>query len=90
MSKARMQTAAYSALALALALWLAGDALWILSPGARGPFPGHADCDRPTFSAKAALGMRPSFCKVSKMAISILSSGIYRISFETYVIWRNK
>jgi two-component system, cell cycle response regulator len=43
MSKARMQTAAYSALGLALALWLAGDALWILSPGARGPFPGLAD-----------------------------------------------
>src|SRR5215211_7921086 len=43
MSKARVQTAAYSALGLALALWLAGDALWILSPGARGPFPGLAD-----------------------------------------------
>jgi len=43
MSKARMQTAAYSALGLALALWLAGDALWILSPDARGPFPGLAD-----------------------------------------------
>ena len=32
MSKARMQTAAWWALGLALALWLAGDALWILAP----------------------------------------------------------
>src|SRR5215218_9627861 len=38
-----MQTAAWWALGLALALWLAGDALWILSPEARGPFPGRAD-----------------------------------------------
>jgi two-component system, cell cycle response regulator len=43
MSKARMQTTAWSALGLALALWLAGDALWILAPGARGAFPGRAD-----------------------------------------------
>jgi len=43
MSKARMQTTAWSALGLALALWLAGDALWILASGARGPFPGRAD-----------------------------------------------
>src|SRR5215218_5612785 len=43
MSKARMQTAAYWALGLALASWLAGDALWILSPHARAPFPGAAD-----------------------------------------------
>ena len=43
MSKARTQTAAYSALGLALSLWLAGDALWILSPDAVGPFPGRAD-----------------------------------------------
>jgi two-component system, cell cycle response regulator len=41
MSKARMQTAAYGALGLALALWLAGDALWMLE--AREPFPGRAD-----------------------------------------------
>src|SRR5688500_13666376 len=41
MSKARMQTAAYGALGLALALWLAGDALWMLE--AREPFPGLAD-----------------------------------------------
>ena len=38
-----MQTAGYGALGLALALWLAGDTLWIASPGARGPFPGQAD-----------------------------------------------
>src|SRR4051794_37024548 len=43
MSKARMQTAAYAALGLALALWLAGDLVWILSGEARGPFPGDAD-----------------------------------------------
>ena len=38
-----MQTAGYGALGLALALWLAGDTLWIASSGARGPFPGQAD-----------------------------------------------
>jgi diguanylate cyclase (GGDEF)-like protein len=43
MSKARMQTAGYGALGLALAAWLAGDALWLLSGGAREPFPGRAD-----------------------------------------------
>jgi len=43
MSKARMQTAGYGALGLALALWLVGDTLWIASPGARGLFPGQAD-----------------------------------------------
>src|SRR5918999_1215825 len=43
MSKARMQTAAYWTLGLALAAWLAGDMLWILRPEARGPFPGLAD-----------------------------------------------
>jgi two-component system, cell cycle response regulator len=43
MTKARMQTAGYGALGVALALWLAGDALWILSHDARGPFPGRAD-----------------------------------------------
>ena len=43
MSKARMQTAAWWALGLALALWLAGDAIWILSGEAREPFPGRAD-----------------------------------------------
>ena len=43
MSKARMQTAGYGALGLALALWLAGDTLWIASAGAREPFPGQAD-----------------------------------------------
>src|SRR5215217_3156543 len=43
MSKARMQTTAWWALGIALALWLAGDTLWILSPEARGPFPGPAD-----------------------------------------------
>ena len=43
MNKARMQTAGYGALGLALALWLAGDALWVLSAEARDPFPGRAD-----------------------------------------------
>src|SRR5215208_8237948 len=43
MSKARMQTAGYGALGVALALWLAGDTLWMLSHGAREPFPGRAD-----------------------------------------------
>jgi hypothetical protein len=43
MSKARMQTAGYGALGVALALWLAGDALWALSYDAREPFPGRAD-----------------------------------------------
>ena len=43
MSKARMQTAAYWTLGLALAAWLAGDLVWILQPEARGPFPGRAD-----------------------------------------------
>jgi diguanylate cyclase (GGDEF)-like protein len=43
MSKARMQTAAYWTLGLALAAWLAGDMLWLLAPEARGPFPGLAD-----------------------------------------------
>jgi diguanylate cyclase (GGDEF)-like protein len=38
-----MQTAGYGALGIALALWLAGDALWVLSTHARGPFPGRAD-----------------------------------------------
>ena len=38
-----MQTAGYGALGLALALWLAGDALWVLDGDARGPFPGPAD-----------------------------------------------
>ena len=38
-----MQAAGYGALGLALALWLAGDALWIFSAEARGPFPGRAD-----------------------------------------------
>src|SRR5690606_31248889 len=41
----------------------------------------QADCDSPTFSARAALGMRPSCCSASSMAISILSSDILRISF---------
>jgi diguanylate cyclase (GGDEF)-like protein len=43
MNRARMQTWGYGALGLALALWLAGDTLWVVSPGARGPFPGLAD-----------------------------------------------
>src|SRR6185503_8028925 len=43
MNKARMQTLGYGALGLALALWLTGDALWVLSDQARGPFPDRAD-----------------------------------------------
>jgi hypothetical protein len=50
----------------------------------------QADCDSPTVSASAALEMRPSFCSVSRMAISILSSGIFGDSFENNRQSRNE
>ena len=43
MRNARTATAAWWALGSALALWLAGDLLWLLSDEARGAFPGRAD-----------------------------------------------
>ncbi len=43
MTRARTAVLAWCALGLALALWIAGDLSWLLSPEARGPFPGRAD-----------------------------------------------
>jgi diguanylate cyclase (GGDEF)-like protein len=45
MTRARIgrERAAWMALSCALALWLAGDAAWVLAPAAREPFPAWAD-----------------------------------------------